>query len=237
MSMQNGLKISCRLLAIVLLGGLTMRAGFAEENDSDKRDDAKASSRSAAPAAENPITLDNRSAPRGDNDKRVEGEPGGKTPDGIDTRIAVQPRRAGDKPGKDTKAKIESPALGNLHRRTFPATRPSNQTVRNAVGVPVPRHDGGERYDGVHPGYVAVPHAPAVATTGITGSPSASPTKPEMRTDRPAAIAKPIVGSSAANRGPINGTGLVHRGSGPSGIGGPATAVGGISGTTIQPKL
>jgi hypothetical protein len=235
MLMQNGLKIGSCLLAIVLLGSLTMRAGFAEENDSDKRGDAKASSRSAAPAAENPTTLDNQSAPRGDNDKKIEGEPGGKTPDGIDTRITVPPRRAGDKPGKDTKAKIESPALGNLHRRTFPATRPSNQTVRNAVGVPVPRHDSGERHDGQHPGYIAVPHGPAVATTGITGSPSASPTKPEMRTDRPAAIAKPIVRSSVANRGPINGTGLVHRGSGPSGIGGPAKMQDGINGTTIRP--
>jgi hypothetical protein len=56
-----------------------------------------------------------------------------------------------------------------------------------------------------------------------------------MRTDRPAAIAKPIVGSSVANRGSINGTGLVHRGSGPSGIGGPAKMQDGINGTTIRP--
>ena len=233
MSTENGLRTGSCLLAVVLIGvALSMRAGFAEDAGSAARDDAKASDHSTAPTGDK---LDIQSAPRGENDKGIAGESGDKTPDGIDTRIAVQPRRAGDKPGKDTKAKIESPALGNLHRRTFPATRPSNQTVRNAVGVPVPRHDGGERYDGVHPGYVAVPHAPAVATTGITGSPSASPTKPEMRTNRPAAIAKPIVGSSAANRGPINGTGLVHRGSGPSGIGGPAKMQDGINGTTIRP--
>jgi hypothetical protein len=221
MSTENGLRTGSCLLAVVLIGvALSMRAGFAEDAGSAARDDTKASDHSTAPAGDK---LDTQSAPRGDNDKGIAGESGDKTPDGIDTRIAVQPRRAGAKLGGDAKAKIELPAVVNPHRRTFPAVRTSNQTLRNAVGVPVPRHDSAERHDGVHSGYSAGPYGAVL-------------TKPIGQIDRPAAIAKPLIAPTIANRGAINGTGLVHRGSGPSRIGGPSAAVVGINGTTIRSK-
>jgi hypothetical protein len=221
MSTENGLRTGSCLLAVVLIGvALSMRAGFAEDAGSAARDDAKASDHSTAPTGDK---LDIQSAPRGENDKGIAGESGDKTPDGIDTRIAVQPRRAGAKFGTDAKAKIELPAPANLHRRTSPAARPSNQILRNAVGVPVPQHESAERHDGVHSGYFSGPHG-------------ANLTKPEGHIDHPAAIAKPLVVPTIANRGAINGTALVHRGSGPSRIGGPSTAAVGINGTTIRSK-
>ncbi|MDR3421825.1 MAG: hypothetical protein P4L80_11380 [Xanthobacteraceae bacterium] len=222
MPKQTEKRTDLQLVTIVLIGAaLSMHAGFAQDAGSTARDDAKASDHSAVPAAESPTKLDTPS-PRGDNDKSVAGE------SGIDTRISAQPPRVGTKLGRDAKAKSELPALANVHRRTFPAARPSGQTVRDAIGVPVSRHGSAERHSG--------PHGPRIATPGTTASPSANSTKPEERIERPAIIAKPLVAPSVANRGAINGTGLVHRGTGPSRIGGPSAAVVGINGTTIRSK-
>jgi hypothetical protein len=153
--------------------------------------------------------------------------------DAVDSSIAVPPRRAGAKPGRDAKAKIESPVQGSLHRRTFSPARPAGQTVRNAVGVTLQKYDSAEQHNGVNPGRVAVPHGPAVPKTAITERPSGAPEGP---IERPPLIAKPIVAPPAATHGPINGTGMVHRSASSSGIGGRSTTAVGINGTTIRPK-
>jgi hypothetical protein len=45
-----------------------------------------------------------------------------------------------------------------------------------------------------------------------------------------------IVRPAASNPATINGTGVIHGHSGPSGIGGPAKAAAGVNGTTIRSK-
>jgi hypothetical protein len=204
---------------MVLIGtAVPMHAGLAQEAGPAARDDVSAS-HWAAPASEIPAKLDTQYAPGGD--KNIAGESGNNPPDGIDTRITVQPHASG-KLGGNTKTKIELPGTVNLQRRTFPAAKLAKPASHNAVGVPVPLRDNAERHDSAHSGYAITPHA--------------NPTKPEAHIGPPAAIAKPVVAPAIANRGAINGTGLIQRGTGPSRIGGPSTAAVGINGTTIRPK-
>jgi len=209
MPTESGLRIGACLLAIALFGaGASMRPGFAEDSGAGASD-AKAPEHVAAPAAETP------------------------PPDAVDSSIAAPPRRAGAKPGRDANAKIESPMPANLHRKTFSPARPAGQTVRNAVGVTMQKHDSAEQHGGVNAGRIAVPHGPAVAKTGITESPNGGSAGP---IERAPVIVRPIVAPPTASHSPINGTGLVHRSASSSGIGGPSAPAAGINGTTIRPK-
>ena len=229
MATMSGLKIGSCLLAIALFAGLMMRAGFAEEPGSGARDDRKASNPSAAPNGSQPPSSED--AASGSS---------GKNSDPIDTSMSVPPRRLGAKPGKvgEAKGKVELPAVRNLHRRTFSASRASNQTVRNAIGAPVAQRESAERLGSEHVGLPIPPHVPAAGTIGTVGNAIGDLARREGNLDRPNSLrlnATPIVRPTVWSRAAINGTNLNRRGVGASSVGGPAKTVAGINGTMVRP--
>ena len=158
------LKIGYRLAAIVLLGALMMRPGFAEDAGSGAHGDGKASTSGESNAARAPsgedagggATKPQPHAPRGEDGKAHDGPPasnetvkdanppvpGGTEMGAIDTSIA--PSRRLDKKSKigEGKSAIESLATRNLHRRMLSVPRPPHPVVRNAIGVPIPAAQG-----------------------------------------------------------------------------------------------
>jgi hypothetical protein len=215
------------LLAVVLIEVATLRIGYAEE---------------AARTADHPAASDSK----GGHDEDAKGEGGGarnadppssdvKASDPIDTRITVQPHRSasGRDDGKDARTKLRFLAPTFRGHRFSRTETPG--VARNAIGVPVSRHDAGKRRNGEHLDSLAAPHEPAAGTLATEGS-GAGHTKTEGQSDRPALNSNQIVRPTAPTNGVINGTGIVQRGSGPPRIGGPTTSAAGINGTTIRPK-
>jgi hypothetical protein len=251
------LKFGCRLAAVVLLGALIMRPGFAEDAGSGAHGGGKASTSGESNAARAPSGEDagggapkpDAHAPGGEDGKTHDGPPasnetvkdanpsvpGGTEMGAIDTSIAP-PRRL-DKKSKigEGKAAIESLAMRNLHRRMLSAPRPSHPAVRNAIGVPMPQHKAAERHDSVHPNALAIPHNTPAATAVVPGAAGSRLTKIEGA-DRHVPNPNPVITPPAARSGAITGTALTHHNSGPSQIGGPKAAMTGINGTTIRPK-
>ncbi len=259
------MRIGCYLLAVVLLGAAAMQACFAGEaagngegsNLSAKPDGSRPPS--GEDAARGRAKLDNQPAPevKGDDSKTATGEgalngnavakdlnasgAGGYDPDGIDTHMTVQPRRLGGKRDEvgDAKIKFTLLAPGSLRPRRLSKLGTPDRMMRNAIGVPLARHGGLERRDGEHHDFPTVVRVPAAGATGVAGSGTASPATAEGRVDRPTILranASPILSPVAPNRGTINGTSLNRPGFSPSGVGGPAKQVAGISGTAIRPK-
>ena len=247
------MRIVVHFVAIALIGtGLTL-ACLAEETARD----GGSSTLSANPdgsrppagedAAADAARLDNQRAPDSKSDSKAvtgEGGPkgdavgrdfrpssaGDKDSDAIDTRITVQPRRLGRRDAVregDTKLRLHAPHI--FRPRRLSAHEDSSRVTRDAIGLPVARHDGMEQGSGQRHDLPALVHNPAAVTTGFDANAGGS-------LGRPLSNANPIVRPAALNRGTINGTNLARPGFGPSSVGGPAKQVTGISGTTIRPK-
>jgi hypothetical protein len=197
------------LLAVVLLVVTAPRVSFAEESGSAAHDGSR------PPSGENAAGGAGKS------------EPENKDSDRIDTRITVQPPAPAVRrdEAKELKAKVRSWAASNLRPHGSSAPTPSGGVVRNAIGMPVARHKDLKRRDGERPGA----QLPAAAA-GV--NPSVGVDRPHIQKPNTG----PIVSPAASGRGTINGTGLIRPGHAPSGVGGPAKATAGISGTTIRPK-
>jgi hypothetical protein len=169
---------------------------------------------------------------------------GGKPPDDIDTRITVQPHRGNNKGGHfgDNKSKSESTTVQhNVHRRAFRLSPPPHQTVRNAIGIPVPRHEGTERHEGEHRDLVVGPRNPASGATAAAEGASGHFIRPEGSIDRPLPPPPNLLGKPPAENGRgISGTGLkagpTRHSSGTASLGGAPPTVNGINGTTIRRK-
>jgi hypothetical protein len=257
---RRRLKIGFHILAIVLLGTLATRPGFAEDAAAGAHGDGKAGPPSGeASGSRSPSGGDagggaarpDAHAPRGDDGKNRESAPpagnetvkdinpsapGGKDAGAIDTNIAPS-RRLDKKPNKigEGTRTIDSMTTRNPHRRMLSVPQPPSHAVRNAIGVPVPAHPGTDRRDSLHPGPLAAPHSSPGGTTVLPGNLGGRFTKTESSgVDHHVPNANPIV--TAPNRGAISGTGLTHHSLGPSQIGGPKASVAGINGTTIRPK-
>jgi hypothetical protein len=227
---SDGLRIGFLLFASVALLALAFHAAVAQDagarahDDAFERGDVKKPDGAAPSLQSGPTTTDaNLSAPAT------------KPADDIDTRIGVQPRHINAKPGNigDNKTIIESAATRNLHRRTFLASRPSNDAVRNAIGVSISQHERMDHRE--HSGSIAVPHNFAV-TTGGAESAGGRVTRAEGHIDHLMANPNPPAGLIVLSHGAVNGTSLARRGPGPSQIGGPKASGAGINGTTIRPK-
>jgi hypothetical protein len=119
-----------------------------------------------------------------------------------------------------------------LGRRTL-SRGASERVAPNAIGVLVPQ-PGGVRQLSTGPSGVGPAGQPAAdGGRGAIGLGNAGRTTNLQRLQLPSIpTAKPTV----TNRPGINGTTLNRLGSGPSGIGGPAKAVAGVSGTTVRPR-
>ena len=255
---RRRLKISVHLAAIVLLGTLMMRPGFAEDAGSGAHGDGKASTSGESNAGRAPgsegggggAAKPDAHAPRGDEGKAHDGAPpaGNETvkdanpsaPSGKDAGAAdinIAPSRHLDKKNKigEGKSAIQS-ATPNLHRRMLSVPHPPHPAVRNAIGVPVPQHKDAERHDSLRPNSLAVPHNTPAGTAVAPGAAGSHLTKVEGGVDHHVPNANPIITPPAANRGAISGTGLTHHNTGPSQIGGPKAASAGVNGTTIRPK-
>ncbi len=214
------MRIVVHVLAIALVGTWMTPACLAE-------DAARGSSGSTLPA--NP---DGSRPPA-----REDAAGGGKDSDAIDTRITVQPRRLGKRDELregDTKPR---PFARHMFRpRRLSAREGRGQVTRDAIGLPVARHDGMEQPSGQRHELPGLIHDPAVAPVGFGANANGGLARTGGALGRPSSNANQIVRPAALNRGTINGTNLTRPGVGPSSIGGPAKPVAGISGTTIRPK-
>jgi hypothetical protein len=155
--------------------------------------------------------------------------PGDNGDHAIDTSIGIPSRRLdrGRSRIENVKARIR---LLMPRRPSTPGTLEPG--MRNAIGVPVAPHSGPGRREDEHRGVPTVaPNSPA---SGV-----ATNTKAEDHLERPAFVRGDTglsAGANTSNRGAISGTGAMHPGASPHGIGGPAKTVAGISGTTIHAK-
>jgi hypothetical protein len=157
----------------------------------------------------------------------------------IDTHITVQARRPQYTPGKarDVKSNFRISVPGNFHAHRLPAAGTVNTGARNAIGLPVTRHESIQERSGESHG-VPVQSA-AHENPGLAASGADNLAKTDGGLERPAIVRRvpsSIVSAPVAQRGTINGTGLVRPGSAPSGLGGPAKVIVGINATTIRPK-
>ena len=255
---RGTLKISCRFAAIVLLGALTMRPGFAEDAGAGAHGDGKASTSGESNGARAPsgehtgegAAKPEAHTPRGEDGKAHDGPPAGNetvkganpsVPGGmemgpLDTSIA--PSRRLDKKSRigEGKSAIESLTTRNLHRRMLSVPRPPHPAVRNAIGVPIPQHRDAERHDSLHPNSLIVPRNAPAGTAVVPGAAGSRLTRIEGSVDHKVRTPNPVITPPAAKSGAITGTGLTHHNFGPSQVGGPKAATAGINGTTIRPK-
>lgn len=217
-------KIGSRFLAIMLLGLLT-QAAFAEDTEAGGHQGNASSNVSAAPSGSQ--------APASEG---AASETAPKNAEDIDTRITVQPRHTGNKPGTAAGAKVKFSLSGvkNPHRRVFSASRTNKQPVRNAVSVPIGSHEMLDRQGGEHAFTVPAQHVPA-ATIGAIGNTTVGIAKTKSGLAHQM-IVPPSASPTTLNRN-LNGSNAGHRGvTVAAGIGGPArTAATGLNGTTIRP--
>ncbi len=215
MQTKANLKI-CSCLLTFALAALSPSASFAEETGLGASGDGHAADHGSSPAVSR--QPDSGAAARSD----------GK-PDDIDTRITVQPHRS----GKIEQVKLKTkPPTANLHRRTFSA---SLRATRNAVSVPSSRQGAAVWSEREHRLLPAAPHpsiVPGIGTSGTQAGPAATF---DVRVGHTSANRTPLANSVGISRGAVNGSG-VHQHFSAASLGGPATAISGINGTSIRPK-
>ena len=212
------MKIAVHLLAIALIGAWMTSACLAEEAARD----GGGSTLPANPDGSRPPA-------------REDAAGGGKDADAIDTRVTVQPRRLGKRDELregDTKPR---PFARHIFRPRRSAHESPGGVTRDAIGLPVARHDGMEQGSGQRRDLPVLGHDPVAAPTGI-GAKSSDFARPGGAFGHRPSNANQIVRPVVVNRGTINGTNFVRPGIGSSSVGGPAKSVAGISGTTIRPK-
>ena len=159
--------------------------------------------------------------------------------DAVDTRITVPfrgPRNTHDKT-RDAKSNFKISTPSNVHARRMPAPGAAKPVARNAIGLPVTRHEEiQERSTESH----GVPgQGPAHEVPGVTTSGAGNLTRTDGGLVRPTIVrpsASPVVSAPVPQRGAINGTALIRPNSAPSSLGGPAKVVAGINGSGIRPK-
>ncbi len=216
-------RIGSRFFAIMLLI-LLPQISFAEDTAAGGHEGSATSDAAAAP-----------SGSEASSSADAVSESAAKNADDIDTRISVQPRHTGNKPGKAGEAKVKFNLSGvkNPHRRVFSASRANKQAVRNAVSVPISQHEMLDRPGSEHPFTAPTQHLPA-ATIGAIGNTTIGVVKTESGLAHHM-IVPPSASPTILNRN-LNGTSASHRGVTSAGIGGPArTATTGLNGTTIRP--
>ena len=211
------MRIVGHLLAIALIGSWMTLACLAE--------DATGAGPGSTPSA-NP---DGSRPPA-----REDAAGGGKDADAIDTRITVQPRRPGKR--DELREGTMKPLAPRIFRRRPSAREGRDGVTRDAIGLPVTRHDGMERGNGQRHDVPALGHNPAGAPTGFDANASGGLARTGGTAGHPPSNTNPIMKPATLNRGTINGTTIVRPGFGPASVGGPAKLVAGISGTTIRPK-
>ncbi len=249
------MRIAVHLLAIALVWAWATQ-GYAHEASHDGGATVPASPEgSGAPtpaAAAGAPKLDHQQAPKGNGESRpVAGEGGqkgnaaggdvnpapsaGKDSDTTDTRITVQPWA----PGRRNAAKNADTKHWPFARPLFRPRRSAHESpggvTRDAIGLPVARHDI-EQGRGQQRDLPAFVSDPAAAPTGLGANTSGGHARSGGAFAHPPSNANSNVRSSTLNRGTINGTNFVRPGVGLSSVGGPAKPVAGISGTTIRPK-
>jgi hypothetical protein len=153
----------------------------------------------------------------------------------IDTHITVQSRPPQNTPGKarDAKSNFRIGVPENIHTRRQPTPRTVNSGARNAIGLPVTRHEGIQERNGEAHSVPVQSAAPGLATGGHDNPAKTDGGRPAIERPSPPG---PIVSAPVTQRGTINGTGLNRPSSAPSRLGGPAKVVAGINATNLRPK-
>jgi hypothetical protein len=253
---KRGLRTGLCLLALVLIGTLAPRAVFAAEATSGAHGDGKGSAAHGdgkgwgAPAdssghGEEGGAKGDAHPSHGDDNKAEKSSASDRGETAKDVGPSAQPAKGSSSPGpyfapsrrldkrEGTPGQAKAmahPVKPNLSRRLSRVPQPPN-LVRNAIGVPLPPRENTERRDSAHPS-PAVSHPPAAASV-VPGNVTGRLGKTEG-VNHP--VANPILTPPAANRGAINGAGVMRHSVGPPRIGGPTASVAGVNGTTIRPK-
>jgi len=249
--MGNDLRIVTCLLAALLFGTAAVGTSLAEEAGTGTHDAGNVSNSPAEPSGSQPATAgaagegtpklggELQAHSKGDGEGPQQGlgaATNGPSASGlgdngghaIDTSIGAPSRRLDGSRSRIQNVKARVRLLAP-RRPSTPGTL--EQSVRNAIGVPVAPHGGPERRDEHRDVPTVPPNSPA---SGV-----ATNTKAEDRLERPAfgrGETGLSAGANTSNRGMISGTGAMHPGAGPHSIGGPARTIAGISGTTIRSK-
>jgi hypothetical protein len=158
---------------------------------------------------------------------------------GSSTHLVVQSHHFGGTRGRMRDAKTTSKfgLPGRLQARRLPAPGASGLIARNAIGLPVTRHEGIQERSGephVVPAQIPARDPPGIAESGIGNLAKTNGGIERPTIARPSA--SPIVSVPVVQRGAISGVSLIRPSSAPSGLGGKARVVAGINGTNIRPK-
>lgn len=251
------MRILVYLVAIAVIGTWMTQGSLAEEVSRDGGSTVSANPDGSRPPVPEDATggakLDHRHAPDGKGEsKTVTGEGGqkgnsvgrdvkpapsvDKDSDAIDTRITVPPQRPGRRDAVkegDSKAR---PFARHIFRPPRSAHENPARVTRDAIGLPIGRHEGIEQGSAERHDTPALVNNPAAAPTGFGANTSGGSARPGEVFAHPLSNANPIARSSAPNRGTVNGTNLARPGAGPSSVGGPAKPVAGINGTSFRSK-
>jgi hypothetical protein len=134
----------------------------------------------------------------------------------------------------DAGAAVKPKPSGVPPAHPAPITGPANTDLRNAIGLPVVRHDAAPGSSGPHVGTAPpaadIGHAARLGSPSL-GSPGAGSGYPLAAQQNPQ---NPNVGPAA--RGKISGTGLIRSPVAPATLGGPAKVAAGVNGTTLRSK-
>jgi hypothetical protein len=233
------LKFALCLLAVALL--TAPRTAFAEEAHAK-------SDHQAAPAGKGEAGKEDHGS-KGDHGK-AEGsnardasspQPKAGDSDRVDTHMDTHtdsdaprplPRRDDDH-GQRAKPKSFPDASARLHHP--PAAPVAGPVVRNAIGVALPPRETVTHSNG--PAGAPPPPVTQAPPASLAVAPLATPKAVGVGSNRMThASAAPSITVPTPRSSAINGTGLVHRGTGPSQIGGPAKSAAVISGTAIKAK-
>ena len=219
--MRRRLVIALSVLAAGVTAGAAVQSCLAEEA-------APAAAAAAEHAASAGHGGDHATAGAGKAERRS-GE------DRLNDNLVSAPSRANAVHEKAAKAGVVIGSPRNLLGRPVAVPRPAQATTRNSIGVLVPRPAATDAHMGQQREAPAKLHGFGFAASG--GAPQAGGLS--FKVDRPSPLPAthiaPAVRPVAVNRSAINGTSLIHAGSAPAGIGGPAKVVGGINGSAIRP--
>jgi hypothetical protein len=140
-----------------------------------------------------------------------------------ETPAAIAVPRPASPPDKGQGAKAGVKIVAPDHPQVRHAPSLSAPTARDAIGMPLVRHD------------VSVGKGGAGVGSPVGVGAAATITRPSAGVGGPR-HASPMTGGNMPSTGRIGGTSLIRSATAPTGLGGPAKTVVGINGTTVRSK-
>ena len=263
---KRGLRTGLSLLALVLIGTLSVRTGFAAEQAAGAHAEGKGSAAQGDGKGSGDAVGARPSAGSHDGGHGGGGESGGKGDahpsqgDGIkgqqgDGSDRGEPAKgAGPSPPSAKDSNVTEPNVEPARRldkrkgtpgQDNATVRPTKPNFSRRLSPSPPAPNPTRNAIGVTlPAHENVERHDGTHPSPVVPHPSvAAPAAPASAVGRSSETrginhpaANPAVTPPVANRGAINGTGMTRHNVGPPQIGGPTVSAAGINGTTIRPK-